>query len=310
MKHLVVIAFLISFSACNSSKKTFSPRPNNIQNDFNFFVLGDWGRDGKFDQTSVANQMIEKAKQLNPSFILLTGDNFYEAGVKSITDPKWKTSFENIYKDLCIKYPWYASLGNHDYRGNIKAQIDYHKINSNWNMPERYYSKVISIKGGEKLRIICIDTSPYYSAYYSNKSMAQVNSQDTAAQTRWLEKTLKDSKEEWKIVFGHHPVYSASQEGGTAELIKTLVPLFEKYKVQAYFCGHTHNLQHDNPYHSYTDYFVSGAGSEVKDNPKFNKTEFAESTAGFADIRINGDSLFLQFIDKSGKEIYHFAKSK
>ena len=89
-----------------------------------------------------------------------------------------------------------------------------------------------------------------------------------------------------------------------------LAPLFEKYKVQAYICGHDHNLQHNHPENSYTDYFTSGAGSEVKDNPHFNKAEFAESIAGFADVKIKGDSLSLNFIDKAGDIIYHFSKSK
>ena len=98
--------------------------------------------------------------------------------------------------------------------------------------------------------------------------------------------------------------------GGTPELEKMLAPLLEKYKVQAYICGHDHNLQHNHPENSYTDYFVSGGGSEVKDNPKLNKAKFAASLAGFADIRIKEDSLFMIFIDKDKSVVYQYARSR
>ena len=254
--------------------------------------------------------MIAQAKNLKPSFIILTGDNFYDDGVKDIYDNHWSASFENIYKELTKKYPWYVSLGNHDYRGNPQAQIDYHTVNKNWILPERYYTQVLKTNDGQKVRLICIDTSPWCNDYYTTKNMEAVKTQDTAAQRKWLETTLANAKEPWKIVFGHHPVYSAALRGGTPELEKMLVPLFEKYKVQAYICGHDHNMQHNHPENSYTDYVVSGGGSEVKDNPKFNKTKFAESLAGFADLRIKGDSLFLSLIDKSGSVVYHYSRAK
>jgi tartrate-resistant acid phosphatase type 5 len=78
--------------------------------------------------------------------------------------------------------------------------------------------------------------------------------------------------------------------------------------VQAYICGHDHNLQHNHPENTYTDYFISGAGSEIKDNPHFNKAKFAESIAGFADVTIKSDALSLNFIDKTGDIIYPLQK--
>ena len=293
---------------CKSTNKTTGS--NSAANDFNFFVLGDWGRDGKFYQQDVANQMIDQAKNLKPSFIMLTGDNFYDDGVKDINDNHWKASFDDIYKELTKKYPWYVSLGNHDYRGNPQAQIDYHSVNKNWILPDRYYTTVVKTNDGQKVRLVCIDTSPWYSDYYTAKNMVGVKTQDTAAQRKWIETTLANAKEPWKIVFGHHPVYSAALRGGTPELEKMLAPLLEKYKVQAYICGHDHNLQHNHPANAYTDYFVSGGGSEVKDNPKFNKANFAESVAGFADVSIKGDSLFLKMIDKNGLVVYHYSRRK
>jgi tartrate-resistant acid phosphatase type 5 len=42
----------------------------------------------------------------------------------------------------------------------------------------------------------------------------------------------------------------------TAELKQLLRPIFEKYKVNAYICGHEHSLQHIKP-PGFTHYFIS-----------------------------------------------------
>ena len=34
----------------------------------------------------------------------------------------------------------FAYLGNHEYRGNTQAVIDYSKVSARWNMPDRYYT--------------------------------------------------------------------------------------------------------------------------------------------------------------------------
>lgn len=42
-----------------------------------------------------------------------------------------------------------------------------------------------------------------------------------------LEKNLNQSTAKWKIVLGHHPVYSYGEHGNTAELIEGLKPILE-----------------------------------------------------------------------------------
>lgn len=59
---------------------------------FAFFVLGDWGRKGNGTQAAVARQMIAASRQQKPGLILTVGDNFYEEGVSSVTDPHWQAS--------------------------------------------------------------------------------------------------------------------------------------------------------------------------------------------------------------------------
>lgn len=69
---------------------------------------------------------------LGIEFIISVGDNFYTNGVASVDDPMWKTSFEDIYKGANLFIDWYPVLGNHDYRGNPQAQIDYSKRSRRW----------------------------------------------------------------------------------------------------------------------------------------------------------------------------------
>ena len=50
----------------------------------------------------------------------------------------------------------------------------------------------------------------------------------------------RESNPTWLLVAGHYPIYSAGEHGDTTELQTYLVPLFRKYNVDAYFCGHDH----------------------------------------------------------------------
>src|SRR5580693_139176 len=62
-----------------------------------FLVVGDWGRNGTNHQRDVAAQMGEAGARLGSRTVFSVGDNFYEDGVQSVTDPQWRTSFEDIY---------------------------------------------------------------------------------------------------------------------------------------------------------------------------------------------------------------------
>jgi tartrate-resistant acid phosphatase type 5 len=108
--------------------------------------------------------------------------------------------------------------------------------------------------------LVFIDTTPLLSEYYQG-SDHYVQDQDTAAQRIWLEKTLSDAPSyiKWKLVFGHHPLWTGGgrmKAPETAELKQLLRPIFEKYKVNAYICGHEHSLQHIKP-PGFTHYFIS-----------------------------------------------------
>ncbi|MBV9673249.1 MAG: metallophosphoesterase, partial [Verrucomicrobia bacterium] len=121
-----------------------------------FLVIGDWGRQGQIDQIGVARQLLKTTQKRKCNFVISVGDNFYENGVQTPEDPQWQTSFENVYGDL--RLPWYAILGNHDYRGKPDAQLQYAINHPNWRMPARYYCLTQTLKYDSVAQFFFIDT--------------------------------------------------------------------------------------------------------------------------------------------------------
>ncbi len=267
-----------------------------------FLVVGDWGKNGQSAQQDVADMMGVAAAQINARFVLSTGDNIYPTGVASADDPQWWFSFENVYRCHSLNIPWYASLGNHDYNGNSQAQLEYSRKSMRWKMPARYYTMAIN-----DIRFICIDTNPFVINYHKRKeSYPELAAQDTIRQLQWLDSVLTNSKEQWKIVFGHHPIYSVGNHDNQPELHTQLKPMLEKHKVDIYFSGHEHNLQYHYEQGKSLHYLGSGAGgaehTPIRRKDKF--TQFAKETNGFMSVQATKEAIIVHLIDDVGTVIY------
>lgn len=46
-------------------------------------------------------------KRLNVDFIVSTGDNFYDNGLKGINDPTFQNSFTKVYTAKSLQKQWY-----------------------------------------------------------------------------------------------------------------------------------------------------------------------------------------------------------
>ncbi len=277
-------------------------------NSINFLVIGDWGRGGEFHQKDVADKMGEEATKNHAIFILSMGDNFYPDGVISTADPQWNKSFEDIYTAYSLNVPWYTAFGNHDYRGSIQAQLDYSKVSRRWRTKERYYSFERAIPNStEKAIFIVIDTNPFDGSL-DRSSHSDLSKQNGTLQLAWLDSTLANTTATWKIVIGHHPLYTTGvRRGKMTDVRNSILPIFEKHKVDIYFAGHEHDLQHQKP-KGFTHYFVSGAGSEVRPVTKDSlQTKFAVSDHGFMSVQLQKDTLRLEVINYLGKELYRTA---
>lgn len=267
-----------------------------------FLALGDWGQRGSSIQRAVAGQMGRTAAQIGARFVLTVGDNFYKDGVTSTLDSHWRQSFESVYDAPALQVPWFPTLGNHDYRGaaNPNAQIAYSALSRRWRMPARFYVQRVALPGGRTLDLFAIDTTLHLSAEAQHAALR-------AAQIAWFEPALKASKADWKLVFGHHAIFSnGSRHGSSAALIAWLKPKLEAAGVQAYICGHDHDLQHivSGPLH----YIITGGGSDpraVKPKEKWVAgTRFAKGAAGFAAFQIAGDVMKVRWIDPLGVDLW------
>ncbi len=279
------------------NKKTNHSDLKSVENGISFLVIGDFGRHGAFTQKEVANAMGEVAEKLAINFTVSVGDNFYPNGVQSTQDYQWISSYETIYTHHFLHEPWYVALGNHDYEGNSQAQIDYSNLSRRWEMPARYYEKLIKIDSDNYVQLLVIDTNPFVSKYKKDpEKYLGINDQDTQTQIKWLEDKLsnQDAKIKWRLVVGHHPLYSGGKrikEKETFEIQEVFEPIFQKYKVDAYFTGHEHDLQViKNPGKSFTQ-FLSGAGSELRPTGETKGTMFAASVPGFMAFSLNNHVL-------------------
>ncbi len=237
-------------------------------------IIGDSGTGGSA-QYRVAERLIASRKSFRYEFVLMMGDNLYGSEGPSAYEKK----FERPYKPLLdggVKF--YASLGNHD----EPNQRFYKGFNMNG---ERYYS----FKPKGNVRIFALDSN------YVDK-----------AQLDWLDKELKASVSDWKVVFFHHPIYSSGgRHGSDEQLRQQLEPLFLKYGVDAVFQGHEHFYERIKPQKGIY-YFISGGAAKLREG-NIQRSELTakafDTGYHFMLVEIAKDTLNFQAISDQGKVI-------
>lgn len=272
-----------------------------------FLVVGDFGDHGTWIANHTNQALDNYRSRHNVDGVLALGDNFYERGVASEDDPKWK-EFEATFKPYC---PWYAVLGNHDYLGDPEAQVRYsrHK-NTFWTMPHRFYDKKFYFTGdkGGGVHLICLDTfelsleESKLNSLAMGMSMAhfhQIHNQ-LVGQWQWLEKVLEESREMWKVVIAHYPVYSSGPHGDNPELIQKLEPILRKHRVDLYLSGHDHHVEHQTI--GETQYILSGAGSRYHPPIRSNsKSVISFPGCGAAFLEFHPSHAVIGFLATDGK---------
>lgn len=238
-----------------------------------FVALADtgFGNDGQYAVAQAMNCYLQQ----NPfQFVLLAGDNIYDNGEIE----KIGSAFEKPYQALLQQgIQFYAALGNHDIRtNNGEDEIRY----SGFNMQGRYYTFT-----KEAVQFFAIDTN---------------NNAPWKAQLDWLEENLSRSQVPWKVVFGHHPVYSSGVHGGSQQMVKRLTPLFSRYGVQLYISGHDHNYERTHRLQG-TTYLVCGAGAKTRPVGSSSRTAISASRLSFATFEVYPNRLEVRGIDTNGK---------
>ena len=284
-----------------------------LKGSVNLYIANDLGRNGYYDQKTIADLMGEMAEDVGPEAILAIGDVHHFNGVASVNDPLWRTNFEDIYSHPELMIDWFPVLGNHEYRGNTQAVMDYGKVSRRWMSGERYYTRTF-VKKGVSVRVVFLDTTPLIGRYQKEtEKYPDACKQDAEGQLKWLEKTLSEATEDWVIVVGHHPIYAETSKNQEErdDMQARLLPILKSHKnVALYACGHIHNFQHIKIQGDDIDYVVNSAGSLARKVKQTEGTVFCSPEPGFSVLSATKAALSLFMIDKKGKVLHEVRKVK
>jgi len=257
-----------------------------------FAAFGDQGT-GNFRQWQIASALDTVADSQPLDFVMLLGDNFYRYGVDDVDDWQWRYKFENLYAfDSLAAVPFYAVAGNHDYYGNVQAEIDYGNRSlgsGRWRMPASDY--VVTAGRDHLLRLVVIDTS---------------SPRDLAATAARLAELLAEGVSTWTVVATHTPVRSGRNFYDPRPVRDALLPVLVAGRVDLYLSGHDHNLQvievPGEPL-----YAVVGAGGKygqpVTDGFEPGLTYFGASL-GFAKVEAGRDRLTLAIVNEHAETLF------
>jgi 3',5'-cyclic AMP phosphodiesterase CpdA len=244
-------------------------RPDSLK----FAAIGDNGT-GDRPQYEVAQQMTGAHSRFPFELVIMLGDNMY--GGQKPSD--FVKKFEEPYKALLTaNVKFQASLGNHDRPENVSYGL--------YNMNgQRYYTYV-----RKNVRFVALD-----STLMDRK------------QLDWLDATLRDAREDWKVPYFHHPLYSnASRHGSSVDLRLLLEPIFLKNGVNVVFSGHDHVYERLKPQKGIY-YFVSGAAGQLRKGnmePSDQTAASFDQDQSFMLVEVAGLDMFFQSISRTGQVV-------
>ena len=235
-----------------------------------FAVIGDSGT-GDPEQYQVADQMTRFHTKFAFDRVLMLGDNIYGSQGPQDLVRKFSQPYKALL-DAGVKF--YASLGNHDNPNNRNYPL--------FNMGgERYYSVVT-----KNVRFFALDSD-----------------QIDPKQLAWLTDALKNSKDDWKICYFHHPLYSdGGTHGPSVDLRVVLEPVFVASGVNVVFSGHDHIYERLTPQKGIY-YFVEGAGGQLRKGDTSRSATTAKAfdqDQSFMLVEIDGDQLSFQTVSRTG----------
>jgi len=252
-------------------------------------AFGDFG-DGVPQQMKTAGAMVQYSQDHPFDFGITLGDNFYPIGLSNPTSARWDRDWEAPYNPLGVRF--YATLGNHDHYipWNPGGEIRRSEHSRSWCMPRRFYTYTAG-----PVQFFALDTQPVQ--WFRGRT-----------QLKWLREALRASQAPWKVVYGHHPVYTNGEHGrdlGYLPRLRTkLLPILRDAKVDVYLAGHDHDLEALKPEGGVL-FFVSGGGGKEKRPLRTSECRaWAESTYGFTVLEADSEEMTVRFLGSEGQELY------
>lgn len=255
-----------------------------------FAIVGDTGS-GNANQRAVAKQL----EEYRPEFVLHVGDVVYDDGEERLYRQRFFTPFEPIIANA----PLYPVIGNHDVKSEKgAAYLRAFDLPSEESGSERYYS----FRWGQA-EFFALDTT--------DRDFLR----EGTPQVEWLERALSRSTARWKVVFGHHPIYSNGADGGKPFLRSRALPLFKRHGVDLYVNGHEHNYERFLDPDGGVSFLVTGGGGAWL-RPGRNKNQDKDRPSVYRDVyhfvgaELAGDRLTLTAIAKDGQAFDSVTLSK
>lgn len=221
----------------------------------------------------VARAMDESCRRNGCGFAVMLGDNIYPDGATlgddGISDAR---RFEDMLHRPFARlgagtdgFTIYSMLGNHDWRHSREAalaQQAWLDAHPNFTMPGLFYRAVPEGMDGE-VEIFVIDTEMLLASTEVRQDQLDADGNEvdsseldefdahirpkTDAEQRmvaWLGEALASSTAKWKLVFGHHALWSGggSKYEKARALRKLLMPALCAH-ADAYFAGDDHMLE-------------------------------------------------------------------
>ncbi|TYK64810.1 serine/threonine protein phosphatase [Colwellia echini] len=230
---------------------------------------------------AVGLAMTEVCREKVCEFALQLGDNIYPDGAGADDGKDDQTRMDDLIlapiKPLIAENPdimVYSALGNHDWKSSrhgVALQTEWMAKQKNFTLGEQGYYKYTIGEPGNDVEFFVLDTNMLLSGQVfhevplnkdgSEGDLPQALKDGSAEleqpeahelpiqdedekQLAWLADGLEKSKAKWKIVYGHHILWSI---GGTKYseghvLRKLLLPSLCEY-ADAYVAGHEHDLE-------------------------------------------------------------------
>jgi hypothetical protein len=238
-----------------------------------FAVIGDSGS-GDPSQYQVAAQMALFHAKFAFGHVIMLGDNTYNGGNPQAMVTKFSQPYR-LLLEAGVKF--YAALGNHD----DPLERAYPPFNMG---NQRYYTYVV-----KNVRFFVLDSD-----------------QLDPKQLAWITDQLKTAREDWKICYFHHPLYSdGGTHGSSVDLRVVLEPLFVTYGVNVVFSGHDHIYERLTPQKGIA-YFVEGASGQLRKGDTRRSASTAKAfdqDQSFMLVEIDGDLLTFQAISRGGQTV-------
>lgn len=241
-----------------------------------FLAVADTGS-GDANQRAVGLQMAAVHRRAPVDLVVLGGDNIYPSGDMALIESMFRKPYAEL---LAAGVPFHAVLGNHDIRtANGAPQVAY----APFGMGGRFYN----LRRGP-VEFFMLDTNA---------------NADWTRQLSWLRSALAKSTAAWKIVVGHHPIYSSGLYGNDPGLRARLVPMMRAHGVQLYINGHEHNYERSVPIDGITYLVVGGGGASLRPVIATAQSARAVSVHSFVELEAGPDVLQLAAWDQGGRLI-------